>query len=507
MNKFFSNLLTATALSFAFAAVLTSCKKKFDEPPVEAPVTTIKANTTIAQLKARHTVSGAFDPINDAGDIIIRGIVIGDDRSGNLYKTMVIQDSTGGIAVLVDLNNFYNVYPIGREVFIKCNGLVLSDYANQIQLGGGIVTGTAPALADIPAARINNYIFKGTLGNTVNPAVVTASQLGTTMQDKYINTLVRLNNYEFGTADTSKTYASAGVASPSAVSYDLFTCASLNLPSSNSNIELRTSNYCNFAASPLPNGNGSITAIYTIFRTFKQLTIRDTTDVKCWGPRCGTSTGGGGGGGGTGTLSDISAIRALFAGGTTTVPSNTKITGIVISDRPNGNTQSQNIIIQQGNNLSGIVVRWASATPAHNFNVGDSIDINVSGGTLSLFSGVLQIGAVPLANATLISTGKVITPRTATIAQVNSNVSAWESTLVRMQNVTISSTAGANWGGTVKFTDASGSIDHFTRTGTTGATFANTAFPTGSRPSITAIVSKFNTTNQVNIRNPALDVQ
>ncbi len=288
MNKFFSNLLTATAISLAFAAVVSSCKKKFDEPPVEAPVTNLRANTTIAQLKARHTVAGAFDPINDVNDVIIRGIVIGDDRSGNLYKTMVIQDSTGGLAVLVDLNNFYNSYPIGREVFIKCNGLVLSDYANQIQLGGGIATGSAPTLADIPAARINNYIFKGTLGNVITPADVTASQLGTTMQDKYINTLIRLTNYEFAVADTAKTYASAGIASPSAVSYDLFSCSNLSSPGSNSNIQLRTSNYSNFAAAPLPNGNGTITAIYSIFRTFKQLTIRDTNDVKLWGGRCGS---------------------------------------------------------------------------------------------------------------------------------------------------------------------------------------------------------------------------
>jgi ribosomal protein L31 len=106
-----------------------------------------------------------------------------------------------------------------------------------------------------------------------------------------------------------------------------------------------------------------------------------------------------------------------------------------------------------------------------------------------------------------VSTGKVITPRTATAAQVTTNQAAWESTLVRMQNVTISSTAGANWGGTVRFTDASGTIDHFTRTGATGATFANSPFPTGSRPSVTAIVSRFNTTSQVNIRNPLTDVQ
>jgi len=506
MNNFIKTSLSAILFTVVIAAVGTSCKKKFDAPPADVPPVNMKANTTIADLKARHTVSGAIDKIDSGDDIIIRGIVTGDDRSGNLYKSIVIQDSTGGIAVNINGTNLYTSYPIGRELFIKCNSLYLSDYNRQIQLGGGIQTGSTPALADISTTTINNVIFKGTLNNTVTPKDVTAGQLGTNMNDPYQNVLIRLSDVEFSSSDTSKTFASAGVTSPSAASFRIYSCNSTPpFYNTSTNIDLRTSNYCNFAATPLPKGSGTITAIYTSFGTSKQLTIRDASDVKFTSSRCGPGTGGGGGGG-TGTLMNISAVRALYTGTNTTVPANTKITGIVISDRVALNTQSQNIVIQQGNGQAGIVVRWASATPAHTFNVGDSIDITVSGATLSPFSGVLQISNVPLANATLVSAGKVLTPRVATIAEINTNQATWESTLIKIQNVTITSTAGTTWSGTVKFTDASGNIDHFTRTGTTGATFGATAFPTGVRPSATVIVSKFNTTNQVGIRNTA-DVQ
>jgi hypothetical protein len=256
----------------------------------------------------------------------------------------------------------------------------------------------------------------------------------------------------------------------------------------------------------VPTGNGNIVALYTVFGNTKQLTIRDTADLKLWGARCGSGGGGGGGGGGTGTLTDISAIRALLTGTTATIPANTKITGIVISDRVANNTQSQNIVVQQGDGLSGIVVRFASATPAHTFNMGDSIDVVISGATLGRFSGVMQVSNVPLASATLVAAGKVITPRVATVAQVSANQPGWESTLVKILNVTISGGTGGNWSGTTRFGDGSGTIDHFTRTGATGATFANSPYPTGVRASATAIVSKFNTTNQINIRNTA-DVQ
>jgi hypothetical protein len=315
------------------------------------------------------------------------------------------------------------------------------------------------------------------------------------MQDTLLNTLIQLNNFEFASADIDKTYALPNQNPPGTVNFTIKDC-------SGGSIVLRNSGYSTFAGFNVPNGNGPIVSMYTVFGNTRQLTIRDTLDLKFTGARC-SAGGGGGGGGGTGTLTDISAIRAISGA----VAANTKITGIVISDRIALNTQSQNLVLQQGNGLAGIVVRFASATPAHTFNVGDSIDVVLTGGTVAPFGGVLQVSGVSLANATRVSTGKVITPRVATVAQIGSNVAAWESTLVQILNVTISSaTSATTWSGTTKFTDATGTIDHFTRTGATGATFASVAFPTGVRPSITAIVSKFNTTNQVGIRNPA-DVQ
>lgn len=492
MHTTIKNSIKVLLLVLGLATLGSSCKKKFDEPPVYvAP--TITANATIKELKAKLLASGTIVEITD--NMVIRGIVIGDDKSGNLYKNIVIQDATGGISVLLDGTNLFNYYPIGREVFIKCKGLFVGDYNRLIQLGAGIdASGTTPAVASIPTSLFGKYIVKGSFNNTVTPRVVNVATLTTNLQDSLQNTLIQLNNYEFAAADTLKTFALPNQNPPGTVNFTIKNCAGTS-----SAITLRNSGYSNFAGYNVPKGNGPITAIYTVFGTTKQLTIRDTSDVKFYGTRCGA---GGGTGGGTGTLTDISAIRAL----TGTVTASTKITGIVISDRVALNTQSQNLVLQQGNGLSGIVVRFASATPAHTFNVGDSITVDLTGGTVAQFAGVTQVSGVALSNATLISTGKVLTPRVATIAQVNLNVSAWESTLVKMLNVTISSTAGTTWSGTTKFTDASGTIDHYARTGATGATFGATAFPTGVRTSITAIVSKFNTTNQVGIRNTS-DVQ
>ena len=495
MHTYFKNTFWTLILIASVVIINSSCNKQFDQPPVYVAPTVI-ANTTIKQLKALHATSGSLDLVSQ--DLIIRGIVIANDKSGNLYKTIVIQDATGGITLLLGGNNLFNTYPIGRELFVNCKGLYLGDYNRVIQLGGGIdATGTTPELADIPSSLFSKYIIKGSFGNIVTPRVVTPGNLGTNMQDTLLNTLVQINNVEFSNSDTGKTYALPNQNPPGTANFTIRDC-------SGGSITLRNSGYSAFAGNNVPNGNGSIVSVYTVFGNTKQLTIRDTADLKMYGARCNAGGGGGGGGGGgTGVLSDISAVR-LISG---PVPANTKITGIVISDRVSLNIQTQNLVLQQGNDMAGIVIRFASANPAHTFDVGDSIDVVISGNTVAAFGGVLQVSNVSLANATRISTGKVITPRVATIAQVNSNIAAWESTLVKMLNVTISSTTGANWGGTTKFTDASGNIDHFTRTGATGATFGTVAFPTSVRPSVTAIVSKFNTNNQVGIRNPTLDVQ
>jgi hypothetical protein len=295
MNKFFRPALAAIVLGVALITVTASCNKEFDQPPVYvAP--TITANTTIKQLKALLTAPGTVAQITT--DAIIRGIVIGDDKSGNLYKSLVIQDATGGILIRMEGTNLFTSYPIGQEVFVKCKGLYLGDYNKLIQLGGGVDnSGTTPSATTIPSALFSQYIVIGSAGNVVQPKVVTVADLTTDLQDSMQNRLIKLVGFEFAAADTTKTYANATTNPPGSVNFVLKNCAG-------NSITLRNSGFADFAAISVPNGNGSITAIYTVFGSTKQLTIRDTSDVQFAGTRCTTSGGGGGGGTGTALLDE-----------------------------------------------------------------------------------------------------------------------------------------------------------------------------------------------------------
>jgi len=264
MNKIL-RLLTAIIM-VASIGTFSACKRTFDSPP--GPVDPgIVANTTIQALKAMHTSSGAYNTITT--DIIISGVVVADDKSGNLYKQLFIEDATGGLQIMLDANSLYGSYPVGRKIFIRANGLTISDYNGTMMLGVKATVAGLPSLEGIPAGLISKYVIGGSLNNPVVPHVVTLSQLTTGMQDRYLGTLIQLDDYAF--TDLSTTYSDTS-AYKSTVNLTIKNCASQS-------ITVRTSAYANFAAKKVAQGRGSILAIYTTFGTTKQLILRDETDV------------------------------------------------------------------------------------------------------------------------------------------------------------------------------------------------------------------------------------
>jgi Family of unknown function (DUF5689) len=272
MNKIFK-LMTAVMMVVT-TLTFSACKKNFDNPPGAADPA-ILANTSIKALKAMHTSAGAYDVITS--DIIISGVVVADDKSGNLYKQLFIEDSTGGLQIMLDANSLYGTYPVGRKIFIMCKDLCISDYNNTMQLGVKALVGGVPSLEGIPANLISKFVVGGSINNPVLPTVVTFAQLNTVYapanqpwQHPYIGRLIQLDDYAFTNPNTSYSDTSAY---KSTLNRDIKNCAG-NL------LTVRNSAYANFAALPLPQGRGSIVALYTVFGSTKQLLLRSSDDVK-----------------------------------------------------------------------------------------------------------------------------------------------------------------------------------------------------------------------------------
>ncbi len=81
----------------------------------------------------------SLDTLPKAGrGIYVRGRVETDDQGGNFYKTLIIQQIVDGVQqnlrIGVDAGSISGQYPRGQEILIRCNGLAIGCYANQIQL-------------------------------------------------------------------------------------------------------------------------------------------------------------------------------------------------------------------------------------------------------------------------------------------------------------------------------------------------------------------------------------
>jgi hypothetical protein len=424
---------------------------QFDEPPVIG-LPDIQANTTIAALKALHTTGEPDRRIEE--DIIIGGVVIADDRSGNFFRQIVIQDASGGIAVRVNSPALYNNFPIGREVFVRCLGLFLGDFNGLHQLNGSPGAGLEEVL-------IRQHIFGGLRDQFVTPDTLSIDQLNA----ERVNTLVHIRDLQFVNADTGKVFADAP--NRQSINRALEDC-------SNRGIILRSSGFADFASQLTPGGKGGVTAVLSIFGSTRQLLIRDLDDLNLRGERCGTPVSG------REDRIPIRELRELYAGGGRMVPANRKIRGVVISDKDHGNIDGRNIVLQDES--AGIVVRLEDL---HNYALGVEVEVVVSGEELSEFQGLLQVNRVANRQVTAIGQGTLPTPRVATVAQINANFNDWESTLVRIEGVMLS---GQNvYQGELNLSDGTGRIALFTRN---AATFANTAPPT-QMVDVVAIVSQF----------------
>lgn len=244
----------------------------FDEPPIGGEPINITPNATIQQLRSYYQ-PGAFTVIPDS--LIIRAVVVADDRSGNFYKTLIIQDETAGIELKVNSIGLFNQFPIGRELFIYCKGLVISDYSGLVQLGGGTYLDNGqPRLAGIEETLIKQYLVAGKRDQSYAPRLKKINEL--TPADHSM--LVQLDAVEFDATSAGQPYADA-----------------VNLASINRTVKdcdkqtiiLRSSGFASFASVNTPSGKGSLTAIVGTFGGSLQLFIRDTSDVAFKDPRCG----------------------------------------------------------------------------------------------------------------------------------------------------------------------------------------------------------------------------
>ncbi|WP_272150568.1 DUF5689 domain-containing protein [Tenacibaculum aiptasiae] len=412
--------------------------------------------------------------IKTSGDTEINtyGYVISNDRAGNFYKTLIIQDKienpTIGLEVRIDATNLNAMYNVGRKVYIKLNGLALSKYFTTFQIG--VKNAAGNGTDRIKDTDFVDYIDRS---SEIAELVPTNLKIGE-ITDNHINTLVKIDDLQ--SEQKGLTYADPN--STFSVNRTFKSCATFE------SIIMRTSGFSDFKSLPIPDKKGSVTAVLNKFSSDYQLFIRDTKDVDftqeygCFNNP---------------TLKSLADVKAFFTGSETTITENYKIKVVITSDLAKGNISNRNAFAQDAS--AAIALRFSEA---YNLNIGDEVEIAVGGLKLSEYNGLLQLN---LSNSNILSkaTGTVPAPEVITFAQALSG--NYESKLVTIEGVQFKDIAKTYSGSNLLTSDCTNELTTYVRT---DAAFATTNV-SDKKGSVTGIMSDFNGP-QIYLRDATTDV-
>ena len=205
----------------------------------------------------------------------IKGVVVSSDEGGNFYKSMVIQDATGAIALQLDMTGLHTRYPLGQKIVLVCNGLrpetpslMVGNYHNLPQIGwiyeGGI--------GRINSLFIDQYIIRDSMPSMKNlPKPLTNNEIDF-LGNADLNKLVRLEGVKFEAEAIGKPFSFSEFTTDWKISVPLAN-------GSTKDVTVRTSNYAKFRSTTIQNREYDLTGILTKYNNIYQLMIRVKEDI------------------------------------------------------------------------------------------------------------------------------------------------------------------------------------------------------------------------------------
>ena len=273
--KMMKRTLLYIAAALTGAASFTACDNDFEVPPVSGkPFETVETNTTLADVKTEYwsALSTATTIGYDAnGDtLIFKGRVCSSDKSGNIYKNVVIQsvDENGQQVAFTFAVNAYDIYEkfaYGQEVAVKATGLEIGNYRSLLQLGS--ISGSSMTFMDestffehvvatAPFADKKSVVITPTTIAELNTVKADAQQLM-----MWQSRIVKIENVSFVEAGK-----------PCALGENV---SRYITDESGNRLAVRMSSHADFKENLLPYGTGSVTGIITTFDNSWQLTMID----------------------------------------------------------------------------------------------------------------------------------------------------------------------------------------------------------------------------------------
>ncbi len=308
--KLSKNIYLGLGMLASFA--LASCQADMDTPTLTEPVPTVEANTTIADLKAamwkedtNYATAVGYKDEASKTPYVIKGRVISSDASGNIYKSMYIQDATGAITLSINQASLYNFYPFGQEIVLNLSpkdfvypdydkgedvnaslNFYIGKYAGLEQIGGlGVYNGTQQVsfmsyelfkqgvqLSGNPDTQVNYVRFGEPYPADGKMYCIQAS----IAEINNCNTSDDIRKMQSQRVEFRNVHFQDGGKEPFAPYQEN---ASRNLMDASGNtIIVRNSGYASFYNQTLPEGSGTVRGLLSYFNGKWQLILRSAAD-------------------------------------------------------------------------------------------------------------------------------------------------------------------------------------------------------------------------------------
>lgn len=268
----------------AFACVmLASCMgDSYDEPDLkQSPYGNNGINEeniiSIAQLKEMYktNILTSYSYAQVTEDLKIKGVVTGNDISGNIYNEVPIQDETGAIIIAVAQGGIYGYLPVGTEIVVSLKDLYVGNYGKQAEVGVPTTNSSGSTYVGRMSRMLWNDHFKitGVMKN-VEPELFADGATGaaTTWNiDADGGKLGVIKNVSIRNVTPQSVYAEPSGKTSVSWYFNEFKGTS---------IMIYNSPYCDFASKVLPQGKCNITGIVKRYNNYWEIIIRDENDVE-----------------------------------------------------------------------------------------------------------------------------------------------------------------------------------------------------------------------------------
>lgn len=253
-----NSIKNISLLGLMLTFILLACNKD----PVSPPIEVLETNEIISIDSVKNWYKAGNVAINVAGNISVFGTITADEVSGNLYKTLFLQDGSNGIQL--NLTSSSKVYE-GEYVRVSLKGAIITKDNNML-----VIDNIDP----------DKQIIKQGTKQSIAPEVVTIEDITTNLDggiySRYQGKLVQINNVEFICNDIWSTWANA------ITQYDENRTL---IDANNKTVIVRSSGYASFANQTLPQGKGSLVAVVTQYNSTVQLNIRTPQELTMSGTR------------------------------------------------------------------------------------------------------------------------------------------------------------------------------------------------------------------------------